>query len=81
MIINIKSKLVESIITLGCKNNTMKRLKVTLNFNKIKNVDTNGRKDCFRIIEGQDLEYFMQLYAINYDDIENMDFNIQAIAI
>ena len=80
-IVYLKSKLVESIITLGCKNNTMKRLKVTLNFNKIKNVDTNGRKDCFRIIEGQDLEYFMQLYAINYDDIENMDFNIQAIAI
>jgi hypothetical protein len=80
-IVYLKSKLAESIITLGCKNNTMKRLKVTLNFNDLNKINTNGRKECSRIIEGNDIEYFMQILAANYEDFENMDFNIKAFPI
>ena len=80
-IVYLKSKAAESFFTLGCENKTDKRLKVTMNFKNLNSINTNGRKECSRIIEPKDLEYFMQIYSMNYEDIENMDFNIQSFAI
>ncbi len=80
-ILLLKSKLDDSMITLGCRNNTNKRKKVTLTFKDLKGIISCGRKEGTRIINGNDLEYFMQFYIINCDDLDNIDFNIQIIDI
>ena len=78
VLILLRSKLNESIITLGCKNKTMNKLKVTVWIKNLNGLIFGISNENTKIINGNDYEYFFQFYIQNPNDLENIDFNIQS---
>ena len=74
----LRSKLNESIITLGCKNKSMNKLKVTVGIKNLNGLIFGISNENTKIINGNDYEYFFQFYIQNPNDLENIDFNIQS---
>ena len=76
-IILLRSKLNESIITLGCKNNNLNKLKVTIGIKNLNGLIFGISNENTKIINGNDLEYFFQFYIQNPNELENIDFTIK----
>ena len=74
----LRSKLNESIITLGCKNKSMNKLKVTVGIKNLNGLIFGISNENTKIINGNDYEYFFQFYIQNPNDLEHIDFNIQS---
>jgi hypothetical protein len=75
----LRSKLNESIITLGCKNKTMNKLKVTVGIKNLNGLIFGISNENTKIINGNDYEYFFQFYIQNPNDLENIDLSIQSL--
>ena len=80
-ILFLKSLLSENIITLGCQNNSLGRMKVSFTFKNFIGIKTCEKNDFSRIIASNDIEYFTQFFIDSKMKLSDLEYEIQTFSI